>query len=165
MGRSTRLGGAVRVATFLPLIDRGKVANLLAPDCRLHSPSWAACNAASLSSEVRIIRLPVDPDCWPDGGPTWGRERFCNRLSPGLVAYSIDKRGHTVRGWFNTPRDMAAYAAGGFGQFGPITAPIEAAWLQHLQVGRPSIPAHLVIGAEKGWPGFEDALAKLATSP
>ena len=136
------------------------------PDCCwLHAPSWAASNAAVLAREVEIIRLPVDPDCWPDGGPTWGRERFCNRLSPGLVAYSIDKRGHTVRGWFNTPRDMAAYAAGGFGQFGPITCPIEAASLQHLQVGKPSIPAHLVIGAEKGWPGFEDALAKLATSP
>ena len=133
--------------------------------CWLHAPSWAACNAVALSSEVRIIRLPIDPDCWPDGAPVWGRERFCHRLSPGLVAYSVDSRSRIIRGWFNTPRDMAAYAAGGFGQFGPITAPIEAASLQHLQVGKPSIPAHLVIGAEKGWPGFEDALAKLATSP
>ena len=133
--------------------------------CWLHAPSWAACNAVALSSEVRIIRLPIDPDCWPDGAPVWGRERFCHRLSPGLVAYSVDSRSRIIRGWFNTPRDMAAYAAGGFGQFGPITAPIEAASLQHLQVGKPSIPAHLAIGAAKGWPGFEDALAKLASNP
>ena len=129
--------------------------------CWLHALSWAACNAVALSSEVRIIRLPIDPDCWPDGAPVWGRERFCHRLSPGLVAYSVDSRSRIIRGWFNTPRDMAAYAAGGFGQFGPITAPIEAASLQHLQVGKPSIPAHLAIGAAKGWPGYADALAAM----
>ena len=126
--------------------------------CWLHAPSWAACNAVALSSEVRIIRLPIDPDCWPDGAPVWGRERFCHRLSPGLVAYSIDKRGRIIRGWFNTPRDVAAYAAGG-------SCPIEAVSLKHLQAGKPSIPGHLLIGAAKGWPGFEDALAKLASSP
>ena len=129
--------------------------------CWLHAPSWAACNAVALSSEVRIIRLPIDPDCWPDGAPVWGRERFCHRLSPGLVAYSVDSRSRIIRGWFNTPRDMAAYAAGGFGQFGPITCPIEAASLKHLQVGKPSIPAHLAIGAAKGWPGYADALAAM----
>ena len=33
--------------------------------------------------------------------------------------------------------------------------------LQHLQVGKPSIPAHLAIGAAKGWPGYADALAAM----
>ncbi len=131
--------------------------------CRLHAPSWAACNAASLSSEVELIRLPIDPDCWPDGGPIWARERFCNRLSPGLVAYSIDKRGRIIRGWFTNPRDIAAYAAGGCGQFGPITCPIEAVSLQHLRVGKPGIPGHLLIGAEKGWPGYREALSRMVS--
>ena len=129
------------------------------PDCCwLHAPSWAASNAAALAREVEIIHLPIDPARWPDGAPVWGRERFCHRLGPGLVAYSVDSRGHIVRGWFTNPRDVAAYAAGG-------SCPIEAVSLQHLQAGKPSIPGHLLIGAAKGWPGFEDALAKLATSP
>lgn len=132
--------------------------------CQLHAPSWQPCHAADLAREVEVIRRPIDPSRWPAGAPLWGRERFCRRRSTaGLLAYSVDDRGRIVRGWFTNPGDQAAYIAAAHeaGTFGPITCPIEAVVLEHLQPGVPGIPAHLVIGAERGWPGYRTALSRM----
>ena len=127
----------------------------LPPGCHLHAPSWQPRHAAALATEVEIHHLPIDPVRWPAGGPVWGRERFCRRRdAAGLVAYSTDAHGRVVRGWFSTPDDAAVYANGG-------TCPIEAVALAHLQPGVPAIPAHLLIGAQRGWPGYAKALAKM----
>ena len=133
----------------------------LPPGCHLHAPSWKARNAAALALEVEIIRLPLNRVRWPAGGPIWGREQFCQRRRDGLVAYSVDQQGRIVRGWFTNAGDQAAYQVGGFGQFGPVTAPIEAVTLEHLQPGVPGIPAHLLIGAERDWPGYRNALSRM----
>ncbi len=125
------------------------------PGCHLHAPSWRPRHAADLAREVAIIHLLIEPARWPAGGPVWGRERFCRRRdAAGLVAYSTDAHGRVVRGWFSTPDDAAVYANGG-------TCPIEAVALAHLQPGVPGIPAHLLIGAQRGWPGYAKALAKM----
>ena len=132
------------------------------PGCHLHAPSWRPRHAADLAREVAIIHLLIDPARWPAGGPVWGRERFCRRRdAANLLAYSVDQHGRVVRGWFATPRDVAAYAAGGVGMFGRLTCPIEAVALAQLQPGVPGIPAHLLIGAQRGWPGYAEALAKM----
>ena len=132
--------------------------------CHLHAPSWQPRHAAALAREVEIHRLPIDPSRWPPGGPIWARERFCRRrTAAGLVAYSVDAQGRIVRGWFATPTDHATYAAGGFGAFGPITCPIEAVSLEHLQPKQPSIPAHLLIGAQRNWPGYRVALSRMVS--
>lgn len=151
----------MRVATFFPLREGGAVATFLPPGCHLHAPSWKPRNAAALAREVEVIRLPINPARWPAGGPAWGRERFCHRRRVGLVAYSVDHQGRIVRGWFTSPRDHAAYSAGGAGTFGPVTCPIEAVALEHLQPGQPGIPAHLLIGAERDWPGYRAALSRM----
>ncbi len=136
----------------------------LPPGCHLHAPSWQPRHAAALVREVEIHHLPIDPARWPAGGPRWGRERFIRRRRPGsLLAFSTDAHGRVVRGWFSTPADHAAYAAGGFGTFGPLTCPIEAVALEHLQPGVPGIPAHLLIGAERGWPGYREAVSRMVS--
>lgn len=128
--------------------------------CHLHAPSWDARHAAALAQEVAIHHLHVTPakgrTPWPSGSPIWGRERFCHRRRPaaGMVAYSTDARGRIIRGWFATPTDHAAYAAGGYGMPGPLTCPIEAVWLELLAPGLPGFPGHLFIGAERQWPGY-----------
>ena len=127
--------------------------------CRLHAPSWSDRHAAALAQEVAIHRLHVTPakgrTPWPPGGPIWGRERFCRRRTAyGMVAYSTDSRGRIIRGWFANPTDHTAYAAGGFGTFGPLTCPIEGVWLELLAPGLPGFPGHLFIGAERQWPGY-----------
>ena len=152
----------MRVATFFPLREGDGVATFLPPGCHLHAPSWQPRHAAALAREVQIHHVPLDPSRWPAGGPIWGRERFVRRRSAaGLVAWSTDNHGRIVRGWFSTPADQAAYAAGGCGTFGPITCPIEAVVLEHLQPGVPGIPAHLAIGAQRGWPGYRDSFQLL----
>lgn len=152
----------MRVATFFPSISRGKQLIELPPGCRLHAPSWLPRNADALAREVAIHHLPVDPSRWPAGGPLWGRERFIRRRTPyGLLAYSTDAHGRVVRGWFSYPADHAAYLAGGEGMPGPLTAPIEAAWLAALEPGQPSLPAHLWIGAQRDWPGYREALSRM----
>jgi hypothetical protein len=35
--------------------------------------------------------------------------------------------------------------------------------LEHLQPGVPGIPAHLLIGADRGWPGYREALSRFRT--
>ncbi len=138
------------------------MATFLPPGCHLHAPSWQPRHAAALAREVAIHHTPLDPSRWPAGAPRWGRERFVQRRSAaGLVAWSTDTHGRIVRGWFSTPADQAAYAAGGAGTFGPITCPIEAVVLEHLQPGVPGIPAHLAIGAQRGWPGYRDSFQLL----
>jgi hypothetical protein len=139
------------VTTFLPL------------GCHLHAPSWEVRNAEALDREVAIHHIAIDPTDWLGGAPRWGRERFCRRRSPGLLAYSTDSRGRIIRGWFSNPTDQAAYAAGGSGSFGQITCPIEAVVLEHLQPGVPGIPAHLLIGADRGWPGYREALSRMVS--
>jgi hypothetical protein len=129
--------------------------------CRLHAPSWQSRHAAALAREVDVIRLPVDPSRWPSGAPLWARERFCTRRAAWLVAYSVDAHGRIVRGWFTSPGDQAAYDVDECGTFGPITCPIEAVSLAHLRAGEPGVPAHLLIGAERGWPGYREAVAGL----
>ena len=151
------------MATFFPLREGETLATFLPPGCHLHAPSWQPRNAAALASESEVIHLPINPARWPKGDPLWGRERFCHRRRPGLIAYSVDQHGHIVRGWFASPRDVAAYAAGGFGTFGPLTCPIEAVALTHLQPGVPGIPAHLLIGAERNWPGYRAALSRMVS--
>lgn len=127
--------------------------------CRLHAPSWKDRNAAALAQEVAIHRVHKTPakgrTPWPSGGAIWGREQFCRRRTAhGMVAYSTDSRGRIVRGWFATPTDHTAYAAGGEGMPGPLTCPIEAVWLELLAPGLPGFPGHLFIGAERQWPGY-----------
>lgn len=153
----------MRVATFFPLREGGGGDHFFPQGCRAHAPSWRARHAADLAREVAIIHLPIDPARWPAGGPIWGRERFCRRRRPGLVAYSVDQQGRIVRGWFASPSDHAAYAASGVGSFGPITCPIEAVALAHLQPGVPGIPAHLLIGAARNWPGYRAALSRMVS--
>jgi hypothetical protein len=156
----------MRVATFFPLREGEGVTTFLPVGCHLHAPSWDPRNAAALAREVEIHYLHVTPakgrTPWPPGGPAWGRERFCHRrTAAGMLAYSTDSRGRIIRGWFSNPTDHAAYAAGGSGSFGPITCPIEAVVLEHLQPGVPGIPAHLLIGADRGWPGYREALSRM----
>ena len=130
--------------------------------CRLHAPSWHPRHAAELAREVAVHHLPVDLVSWPGGGPLWARERFIrSRRGAGLIAYSVDDHNRVIRGWFSTPADHVAYSAGGAGTFGPVTCPIEAAWLASLQPGQPSLPAHLWIGAARGWPDYEAALDRV----
>jgi hypothetical protein len=145
-------GEAVTTATFMP------------DCCRLHAPSWEPRNADALAREVEVIHLPITSSRWPAGGPLWAREQFCNRRRAGMVAYSVDHQGRIVRGWFTNAGDQAAYKVGGFGQFGPVTAPIEAVALEYLQPGVPGIPAHLLIGAQRDWPGYRDALSRITCS-
>ena len=139
----------------------------LPPGCHLHAPSWDPLHADALAREVAIHRLPISRarGPWPEGRPIWGRERFCHRRSAlGLLAYSTDSRGRMIRGWFSNPADHAAYAIGGSGTFGPITCPIEAVALELLAPGCPGIPGHLVIGAERGWPGYREALSRMVSN-
>ena len=140
----------------------------LPPGCHLHAPSWDPLHADALAREVAIHQLPITSakgrTAWPNGGPIWGRERFCHRRSAlGLLAYSTDSRGRMIRGWFSNPADHAAYAIGGSGTFGPVTCPIEAVALELLAPGCPGIPGHLVIGAERGWPGYREALSRMVS--
>jgi len=89
-------------------------------------------------------------------------ERFCRRrTNAGLVAYSTDSRGRIIRGWFTSPSDQAAYAAGGYEMPCPLTCLIEAVWLELLAPGLPGFPVHLFIRAEREWPGY----SSLATDP
>ena len=156
------------MATFFPLTSSGVaesghplVASALPGDCRLYAPSWSPRHAAALAREVAIVRVPLFPRRWRSGRPLWARERFCRRREGALVAYSTDSAGRIVRGWFTQPADQAAYAAGGSGMRGPITCPIEAVWLETLQPGVPSLPAHLFIGAERDWPGYRAAVSRM----
>lgn len=135
---------------------------LLPQGCRLRAPSWEPQNVAALAREVEVIHNPIETRRWPAGRPTWGRERFCSRPTrAGLVAYSIDSGGQIIRGWVTSPCDQAAYLAGGYGMPGPMTCPIEAVWLDLLAPGLPGFPGHLFIGAERQWPGYGEAAAKL----
>jgi hypothetical protein len=77
------------------------------------------------------------------------------------VAYSTDSRGQIICGWFTSPTDQAAYAAGGYGMPGPLTCPSEAVWLELLAPGLPGFPGHLFIGAERQWPGYSSVAADL----
>lgn len=153
----------MRVATFFPLTSRGveEVARALPEGCRTYAPSWKPRNAEALSREVVIHRLPLNPRRWRGGPPLWARERFCNKCQGALVAYSVDDAGRIVRGWFTSPSDQAEYAKGGYGLRGEITCPIEAVWLDNLQLGQPSLPAHLFIGAERGWDGYPEAASRM----
>jgi len=129
--------------------------------CRPYAPSWEPEHIDALAREVQVIRVRIDPVQWPDGPPLWGRESFCNKRPYGLVAYSVDQYGDIVRGWFTSAADQASYDIEGLGNFGPITCPIEAVSLAHLRAGEPGVPAHLLIGARRGWPGYSEALAGL----
>lgn len=142
----------------------------LPPGCCLHAPSWQPRYAAALAREVEIHYLHSTTakgrTPWPPGGPQWGRERFCHRRTAyGMVAYSTDSRGRIIRGWFSNPTDHAAYLTGGEEMPGPLTSPIEAVWLAALQPGQPSLPAHLFIGAQRDWPGYREALSRMASLP
>lgn len=105
----------------------------------LPAPSQQPRHAEALASEVALH--------WPrpaSKAPPWLRESFQNRRPPASVlwAFTTDSRNRVVRAFTAAQRSIAAYAAGGCGQFGPITCPIESVWPPSIAVGLPAEPAH-----------------------
>lgn len=75
-------------------------------------------------------------------GLTWAREywqtRRTDRSHNPLIAWTADKNGRIVRGWHRhlTPGEAKAYDTDG-----DRSCPIEAAWINSIRVGLPSLPA------------------------
>ena len=127
-----RLTSHKNLAPFLGVIEQ------IPEEIRLYAPSWSWRYAKRLEKEEKIIRL--------NSSARWGREKFCTRRpknDASLLAYSTDKRGRIVRGWFAKPHDIDIYALND-----KITCPIEAVIMDFIAPRLPGFPAHLIFPPE-----------------
>lgn len=108
--------------------------------------SFHSVDRERMRSEVRLVRLPAPPGIsYP-----WAREGFfrrredavrCNRL---LVAYTTDKNGRIVRGWYLTSDDRHIKSPYRYGD-----CPRKAAWLDTLAIRKESEPALKYLNAQR----------------
>ena len=91
----------------------------------------------SLAREVRVIK----PAGWSDDW-LWGREAWMTRRSGGwadhLIAWTEDKNGRIVRGWY---RHQTADESQAYDTPGNRSCPGEAAWMPSVLPGLLSFPA------------------------
>lgn len=89
---------------------------------------------------AREVSFHINPD-HVHYGCLWGREYWQQRRNDNhhpLIAWTADKNGRIVRGWKRhlTLNEFEAYDTAG-----NRSCPIEAAWMNSIRVGFPSLPA------------------------
>jgi len=113
--------------------------------CDLHSVfGRRRSNRYGSDSEDKALSTEVILNFNPEHahhGCLWAREYWATRrndFSRALIAWTADKNGRIVRGWYRdlTPSEFKAYDTDG-----DRSCPIEAAWLNSIRIGYPSLPA------------------------
>ena len=97
----------------------------------------------SLAREVRVIKPPGWTDEWLWGRETWMKRRNSS-LGKFLIAWTEDKNGHIVRGWYRhrtanenrTANEMRAYDTPG-----NRSCPNSGAWMPSVLPGQLTFPA------------------------